>query len=125
MAVHRLSETEIAPRLRLIPPVEDVPESPPKAPTQPMRETVTDTDREAREQRTIAILVQATATLSALAKIVSARLILLLAVVGAFALALFVLDKPTWPALATLGLYVIVVGGLVGLESGALGRRKD
>lgn len=131
MAVHRLAEQEIVPaerpRLKLIPPIDDSPVHPPKPVRPPMKElSAEDVEaREAKEQRNVAILVAATANLSTLARIVSARLILLLAVVGAFALALFVIDKASIPALITMGLYVVVVTALVALESGLLSRIKS
>ena len=114
MAVHQLSETPIREPLRLVATHEDdapEPKSPPRD--------------DAREARNVAVLVQATATLNALARIVSARLILLLSVIGAFALALFVIDRPTWQALAVLGFYVLVVMALVALESGVLARLRS
>lgn len=111
MAVHQLTETPIRESLRLVPTSDDVPaeiKSPPRD--------------DAREARNVAVLVQATATLSALARIVSARLILLLAVVGAFALAVFVIERPSWQALVVIAVYASMVMALVALESGVFSR---
>ena len=118
MAVHKLSEDQINPPLRIVPIPEDIPAAPLKPAKPPMREAA-DPEREAR---TIQILVQATATMTALAKIVSARFILLLSVIGAFILALFILAKPTVPSLFVMGFYVLVVAGVVALEAGVLAK---
>lgn len=111
MAVHQLTETPIRESLRLVP----TPEDAPAEPKSPARD-------DAREARNVAVLVQATATLSALARIVSARLILLLAVVGAFALAVFVIEQPSWQGLVVIAVYALMVMALVALESGVFSR---
>lgn len=121
MPVHKVSETEIRERLKLVatdndarPERTEMPVAPVK-PQPPMRD-------EAREARNAAILIQATAVLTGLARIVSARAILMLGVIGAFALALFVIHAPTWQALVVMGLYAALVVALVMLESGFLSR---
>lgn len=123
MAVHQLDETPIRAPLRLVPTVDDVEAVAERFAPVPQR-VVAPPDEEA-EARKVAILVQATGTLTALAKIVSARFILLLGIVGAFVMALFVVMHPSTPALIALGLYACVVGGLIALESGLLAKLRE
>lgn len=115
MAVHKLSEEPIAPDLHAVQPNR---EDFPTQPTPPGR----DAERDARN---VAALVQATATTMALARIVSARLILLLAAIGAFILAMYAVQAASWPALLTMALYdLLVIVPLVLLESGLLAKLK-
>ncbi len=116
MAVHQLREEPIREPLRLV--AEDDVAEPPK-PKPPGRS-------EERDQRNADIIIQATANLMILARILSARFILMLSVVGAFALAVSVAVRPSWPSFAVMALYALgVVIPLVLLESGLLGRIKN
>jgi hypothetical protein len=120
VAVHKISEHEIPERLRLVAPEdvqperEDLPPAKPR-PSPPAR----DVDKEARDA---AVLVQATATMVALAKIVSTRAILLLSVLGALGLAVLLTVRPSWPGLLVMAFFVLIVGALVALEGGLLAR---
>ena len=120
MAVHKLTETAIPDRLKLVAPEPSDPPEPvqPKPTTPPVRD-------EAKESRNAAIVIQAASVTMALAKIVSARFILLLAVAGAFALSAFVIHAPTWQGLVVLALYALLVVSLVALEGGLFSRLKE
>lgn len=121
MAVHRLREEQISERLKLVPIVPDEPVMPLKPPP-PMRDL--QAEREERIARHSQVTVSALGSILAIARLLSVRAILLLSVVGAFALALFTASRPTLPALVTLGLYSVIVVSLVVLESGVLTRRE-
>jgi hypothetical protein len=93
MAVQLISEE--ASRLKLIPPVEASPErdiSPPEKPSRPALPT--------KE-----IFSGAISVLSAIAMILSVRLVLLLSWAGAFTLAVLVVVHPTTPAIVAMVFY--------------------
>ena len=119
MAVHKMTETPIATRLRLIASPEDAPDLPIK-PARPVKD---DTEaKERREQRTVAVMVHATAILTALARVISARLILLIALLGCLSLGVLATFKPSGQGLVAMGLFGLVTVALVLLESGVLNR---
>lgn len=119
MAVRKIAEQpEVRERLRLVSVGEDpLPDVPSPKPTPPTREEV-----EAQHQRRAQMMNMSLAMLTALAKVVSARFILLLAIVGCFALGVIATLRPSVQALVVMGLFGLVTVALVLLESGLLTR---
>jgi len=119
MAVKQIAEQVIEP-LRVVPPAEPVPERrkpkpagrrKPKAITVPDEQSVT---------------IHAIGLMTVIAKIVSVRLVLMLATVGAFGLAAIATMHPSLASIAVMGLYdVFVFVPVILLESGMLQRIKS
>jgi len=117
MTVTQVSEEKIVP-LKLTRPERDE--------TLPVEKPVGKTKDEAREERDAAILAGASAMLTVLARIVSVRLVLLLAAGGAFALSVGALIHPGWQSLTAMGGFdVLVFVPVIVLESGVLNRLRQ
>jgi hypothetical protein len=118
-----LSETVIPEsRLRLVASPEDAPDAGPRKVNLPPPVKDDPEVIEARKQRQIAVMTMSIGMLTALARVVSARLILLIAILGCFSLGVLATFKPTTQGLIALGLFGLVTVALILLESGLLER---
>ena len=118
MAVKQIAEQVIEP-LRVVPPAEPVPERRKPKPSGRRKPKAVKPDDQS-------MTIHAVALMTTIAKIVSVRLVLTLAAVGAFALATIATVHPSLPSVAVMALYdVFVFVPVILLESGVLARIKS